>query len=439
MDARVARQRQDDAESSMVALDGLPPLAFLCHPLHRGGVTRWMVDAALAWSRRGGSCWFVAPHLRGQLARSAQREEVVDLIRSEPGSSGVRVVTRSVGEGFLFGTHSNRVYQYAELLRSGVPLSVPVVLSDDEDVWSAGVRLGERNPAIGVLHSDETKYYDLARKHSAKLRALVAVSRRVAASAQPSAGRLQIAAIACGIPLAAPSFSRRASTATARLVWVGRIEERQKRVSDLVRIVAALHDCGAPVELHIIGDGPDRHALEQLARDRNVRHALTMHGWQSRHRVRELVEQCDLLILPSNFEGMPLAVMEALAAGVGVIASRTSGIEDVADSTLSAGCFWTYRAGDVAAAVESVKTALSVPLEERRRRATKFAGAEFDINRCVERYRDLLISLPNFTSRDSAPARWRVQLAACASYPLSLWRIRSLRSSAHNDHEQKNV
>jgi glycosyltransferase involved in cell wall biosynthesis len=52
-------------------------------------------------------------------------------------------------------------------------------------------------------------------------------------------------------------------------------------------------------------------------------------GWQSAEEIWTLLRESDVLLLPSNFEGMPVVVMEALSAGCAVVASRVSGIEDI--------------------------------------------------------------------------------------------------------------
>jgi len=76
----------------------------------------------------------------------------------------------------------------------------------------------------------------------------------------------------------------------------------------------------------LVGDGPLRGSLERQARERNVADRVLFLG--HRGDVAELLACCDLFVLPSLFEGLPLAVLEAMAAGKPVIASGIGGTDE---------------------------------------------------------------------------------------------------------------
>src|SRR6185312_14251161 len=97
----------------------------------------------------------------------------------------------------------------------------------------------------------------------------------------------------------------------------------------------------ARVTLDIVGDGPDKIALEQALLRLGQGDAIRLHGWHDRAYVQHVLHASDVLLLPSNFEGMPVVAMEALSQGCAVVASRTSGIEDWADCPAAKGCLWT--------------------------------------------------------------------------------------------------
>jgi glycosyltransferase involved in cell wall biosynthesis len=103
-----------------------------------------------------------------------------------------------------------------------------------------------------------------------------------------------------------------------------------------------------------------------------------------------MLESADLMVLPSNFEGMPVACMEALAAGCGVVASNTSGMEEYAALAGAREALHVFQRGDTDAAALAVTSAAAVPREIRRDAAIRFAEREFSIERCVERYADML-------------------------------------------------
>ncbi len=83
--------------------------------------------------------------------------------------------------------------------------------------------------------------------------------------------------------------------------------------------------------LLIVGDGPLRSELEALGRELGVSRRILFRGWQT--NVRDHVVAMDLFVQPSFKEGSPTAVLEALACGVPVIATRSSGCVELQERT----------------------------------------------------------------------------------------------------------
>ena len=105
-----------------------------------------------------------------------------------------------------------------------------------------------------------------------------------------------------------------------RVGFLGRLDP-VKRVGALIEAARL-----AGVELHIFGDGPERARLEQCASSSAPHAAVTFHGFTDRRRV---FEEIDLLVLPSKWEGMPMVLVEAMAAGVPVVGADVPGVRDV--------------------------------------------------------------------------------------------------------------
>ena len=100
--------------------------------------------------------------------------------------------------------------------------------------------------------------------------------------------------------------------------YAGRLA-RQKRVRDLVWAMQLLKQLTDRVCLLIIGDGPERRRLEDLSRHLNCDHLIRFTG--HRQDAGRLIRLLDVFWLASDFEGMSNSVMEAMAAGVPVIAT----------------------------------------------------------------------------------------------------------------------
>jgi N-acetyl-alpha-D-glucosaminyl L-malate synthase BshA len=99
-----------------------------------------------------------------------------------------------------------------------------------------------------------------------------------------------------------------------------------KRVTDVVRIFAGINK-HVPSKLLFVGDGPERPAAENLARELGVYDETRFVGRQE--QIEEVLAISDLFILPSDYESLGLAALEAMAAGVPVISSNAGGLPEV--------------------------------------------------------------------------------------------------------------
>jgi len=109
---------------------------------------------------------------------------------------------------------------------------------------------------------------------------------------------------------------------------VGRIRE-EKGVDTLVKAMPKVIKAIPNVQLLIIGDGPDRTALEQLSEKLGIQDHLYWIGAKSPDAVLPYYAIMDIAVVPSRFEGFGLSAAEAMAAGVPVIASDVDGLKEV--------------------------------------------------------------------------------------------------------------
>lgn len=101
-----------------------------------------------------------------------------------------------------------------------------------------------------------------------------------------------------------------------------------KNVDIVLRAFARTHKkTDAP--LTIVGDGPLREDLEALAAQLGIADSVDFLGHKSRAEVASLMQRARVLALPSSSEGYPLVVVEALACGTPVVASRVGGIPEI--------------------------------------------------------------------------------------------------------------
>jgi glycosyltransferase involved in cell wall biosynthesis len=108
--------------------------------------------------------------------------------------------------------------------------------------------------------------------------------------------------------------------------WMGRMTP-VKRVEAVLRAFAHLLERGVDARLCLVGDGPDRTHIERLAHSLGIMRRTVFLGYQE--DVGRLYAALDVLVLPSRNEGTPVSAIEALAAGLPVVATRVGGVADV--------------------------------------------------------------------------------------------------------------
>ena len=108
--------------------------------------------------------------------------------------------------------------------------------------------------------------------------------------------------------------------------WIGRMTA-VKRTEDVLLTFRRLRESGVDACLCLVGDGPDRPALERRAKELGIMRETLFLGFQ--HEVAPFYGAFDALLLPSVSEGTPVSAIEALAAGKPVVATRVGGVPDV--------------------------------------------------------------------------------------------------------------
>jgi glycosyltransferase involved in cell wall biosynthesis len=138
---------------------------------------------------------------------------------------------------------------------------------------------------------------------------------------------------------------------------VGRLVH-SKRVDMLVDAVVLLRKRRSDVDVRclIVGDGPMRAQLEEKSSHLNVSKSITFAGQVT--DVSELLAQMDVFAFPSEYEGLPTALMEAAAFGIPIVASDIAGNRLILRSTDEG---WHFPVGDLAALVNCLDDVLANP------------------------------------------------------------------------------
>jgi glycosyltransferase involved in cell wall biosynthesis len=145
------------------------------------------------------------------------------------------------------------------------------------------------------------------------------------------------------------------STSAFVIGWVGRMTG-VKDTGSVLEIVRATRERGVDAVVCMVGDGPDRERLEQLAHDLGIVRSSYFVGYQS--DVAGYYRLFDAFVLPSVNEGTPVSAIEALASGTPVVANRVGGVPDVVTDGVDG---FLVEPGDVESAADRLAELASDP------------------------------------------------------------------------------
>jgi glycosyltransferase involved in cell wall biosynthesis len=195
--------------------------------------------------------------------------------------------------------------------------------------------------------------------------------------------------VANGVPLS-PVRPRKKPDGTARIIAVNRFNH-QKNPDLLVRVGSALEARGLDFQIKVIGDGePDDVArIKALATSAGLEHRFAWIGGVD--DPRSYYRAADVFLSTSRWEGMPLALLEAMAESVAIVATDVVGNRDALDHGRVG---WLYEDEDAEAAADQIVLALSGTQSDKTKLAWELVSEEFSVNRmCFETFQ-IYSSLP---------------------------------------------
>lgn len=147
------------------------------------------------------------------------------------------------------------------------------------------------------------------------------------------------------------------------LLCVARLDP-QKNPLLLLAAARILVERGVAFQLKIAGDGPLRGKMDAYIAASDLGSYVELTGWQTQHHVIERLRVARALVLSSRDEGLPVAIMEAFALGVPVIAPDVGGVNELVQSGATG---WLVPRGDARSLADAMHECLRTEPEELRR------------------------------------------------------------------------
>jgi glycosyltransferase involved in cell wall biosynthesis len=284
---------------------------------------------------------------------------------------------------------------------------------------------------IGMGQSHDPLVYDTLRQYAPwmDLLAMVSQTMKQTAAGMPEFARVPIAYLPYGVPISPETESTaRDFTQPLRILYLGRLEQEQKRVRLFPEILRQICESGMPFHWTVAGAGSERDFLEANMKTGAPNQTVSFAGSVPYADVPAILKQHDIYLLASDYEGLPLSLLEAMADGlVPVVSDLESGIREVVDNSAGALVPVNDTSGYACAVIHLH--------EHREELAAKSAGArvraqrDFSVATMTDRWLAAISAAPSVV--EAWPKDWRIQGVLTARNQLHFSRpMRMLRRMA---------
>jgi glycosyltransferase involved in cell wall biosynthesis len=199
-------------------------------------------------------------------------------------------------------------------------------------------------------------------------------------------GKLHI--VRCGLPLSElPEHAP--SDAAKRIISVGRLSA-EKGQAGLLEAFATVAGSDPDLELILVGDGPERQRLRAITDRLGISGRVIFAGRLGEREALDQIARADILVLSSFMEGLPIVLMEAMATGTAVIASRVAGIPELVEDGKSGLLFTPSNWDELASCIRRLAGDDGLR-KELARNGRAVVEAQFDVKRSAQQLRELFM------------------------------------------------
>lgn len=218
----------------------------------------------------------------------------------------------------------------AGFVRSGYPYGVEII-GDPYDVFAPGA---VKHPFRPFFRWEGFREQKSLVQHATAVSYVTGSALQTRYPARSGAFTTHYSDIELSSPAFVPSARTYISALTQpRLSFVGSLEQMYKGLDDLIEATADLRGGGIISSLTVLGDGRHRVDLERQVRSLGLESSVSFVGKvPSGEPVRDLLDQSDIFVMPSRTEGLPRAMIEAMARGLPCIGTQVGGIPELLPS-----------------------------------------------------------------------------------------------------------
>ena len=251
---------------------------------------------------------------------------------------------------------------------------------------------------LGVSHSDDPFYHAIQKEfvdgsEFFRLDGMVCVSRELEQQilSSPFINNVMLQRIPYGVVVPEASCIR--EDTTLRVAYVGRLVDEQKRISELTRAFCRMCKSVSNVEAVIVGDGPDWNRVQDILDQEGRALPIRLLGALPPNEIQSFLLSSHVIVLLSDYEGLPIALLEAMACGVvPVCLSMRSGISELIQDGVT-GLIVHNRNENFIRSIEILRND-TVLWQFFSENAKAFIKSNFSLERSHQNWLDFLKSVP---------------------------------------------
>ncbi|MEM7392775.1 MAG: glycosyltransferase family 4 protein [Verrucomicrobiota bacterium] len=285
--------------------------------------------------------------------------------------------------------------------------------------------LPESVPLVNIAHVDrpDETYYRRAEKLFPRLDAIACVSTRIEEKLKQVIDpqwheRIVYRPLGIEVPDPLPPIHTQQDRLS--FIYFGRISQVQKRVRDFVPLVRALNRREVPFHFTIVGEGEQVPYLKEALAEELEAGQVELLGPRLPDEAMKLLAAQDVILLMSDYEGLPLTLLEAAVRGVVPVVSRVeSGVAEVFTDGTDARFF---EIGNIEQAADILNELNSKPdVLARLKEATRTAGLAFSMEKKLDAYETLYRKLVEGRGRADAYEQFTFDFDEGSPWKMKLW------------------
>jgi len=346
-----------------------------------------VIDTTIGTDLIGGAHTFLAEMIKrlvdnGHDVHFVTRGEPTEKVRRQVEDSNAKLYLRVWNENDLIDDSGPVLAKWVNDLAPDIFL----ISASGDMGWVVLPLLDPKIATLTIGHSDSETFYMPARHYARFLTGAVGVSDEICETYVRSCGIAHDRAV--WIPYgvtASEAAPEETGQGPLKLIYVGRLAEPDKKVSDLIRICKRLRNHDLAFSLTVVGDGPMRPQFDMELAQEIISGKANMLGWIENSQLLEHLRGSDICLLVSESEGFCIALVEAMANGCCPVVTdiRSGNKQLVCDGENG----FVVPIGDVDAFVDKIRY-----LSESRDKLLEFrqnaweTGRQYSVERMVESY-----------------------------------------------------